>query len=144
MSNIEYYTSVEQATACLPLLESLREFPSTEDLREQLDRQFESGYKVAALLSGDTVAAVCGYRVSENLARGKHLQLEDLITDPDLRSFGHGEALFDHMVDLAAELGCSSVALISKMDRHDASRFYFNQRMQINAFHFSLELYSDD
>lgn len=78
-------------------------------------------------------------RITEMLARGKFLYVDDLITDETNRSRGFGDALFDWMVQYARENDCEELNLDSGVHRFAAHRFYFRKRMHIHAYNFSLK-----
>jgi GNAT superfamily N-acetyltransferase len=83
---------------------------------------------------------VAGFRVGENLPDGRHLHVDDLVTDQAARSAGHGERLFRWLVEEARRNGCSALTLESGVQRFAAHRFYLRQRMEIRAHHFVLPL----
>jgi GNAT superfamily N-acetyltransferase len=93
-----------------------------------------------AYLDDNGVRAVAGFRISEWLARGKYLEIEDLVSKNGERSKGYGAELFDWLVNYAREHGCVQVRLVSHVKRFDAHRFYLNRRMIIEAHYFSLAL----
>ena len=82
--------------------------------------------------------AVCGFRLGENLAWGRHLYVDDLSTLPDARGNGYGAALLEWVHAEAARLGCSQVHLDSgvQSERASAHRLYFGQRYRISSYHF--------
>jgi ribosomal protein S18 acetylase RimI-like enzyme len=78
--------------------------------------------------------------VSENLVRGRHLYVDDLVTDAAARSRGHGDALFDALVAEARRQGCAWLVLDSGLENGAAHRFYFRRRLTVAAFRFALLL----
>ena len=52
-----------------------------------------SGYRLAFVQDTDGVVAVAGFRVGENLAWGRFLYVDDLVTLPSHRSKGYGAKL---------------------------------------------------
>jgi GNAT superfamily N-acetyltransferase len=93
-----------------------------------------------AYLDDDGIKAVAGYRISDWLAGGRYLEIEDLVTAEDQRSRGYGGLLFDWVVDLARRSGCLQVRLVSHVRRVDAHRFYLRKGMTQEAFYFSMNL----
>ncbi len=75
---------------------------------------------------GKPVAAA-GFRIGENLASGKHLYIDDLVTLPAVRSKGYGAALLAWLVELAKSEGAQQLHLDSGTERIDAHRFYFGR-----------------
>ena len=86
------------------------------------------------------VLAVAGFRVAENLAWGRHLYVDDLVTAAAARSTGCGQELFDWLVRYAVEAGCGQLHLDSGVQRFDAHRFYLRNRMSITSHHFARTL----
>lgn len=124
-------------------------FPVMHELRPALDeaafvaqaqRQLATGWRLALTDVDGTVVGCAGFRVSEWLAWGKALYVDDLVTLASRRSEGHGEALFDWLVVLAREEGCAQLHLDSGVQRFGAHRFYLRKRMEITSHHFALKL----
>ena len=106
----------------------------------QILRQQAGGYFLAYCESGGEIRSVAGYRYSENLAYGKFMYVDDLVTTTDDRSKGFGKQLFDWLVAQAKTDGCAVFALDSGVHRFDAHRFYLVNRMNIVSHHFALRL----
>lgn len=100
----------------------------------------EGGFQLAMLEEGGVVRAVAGYRLIENLASGRVLYVDDLVTDDDGRSQGFGGQLFDWLTDRAREEDCRTLELDSGVQRFAAHRFYLTKRMTISSHHFRLVL----
>lgn len=102
------------------------------------------GYRLVASLVGgrDQAAAVAGFRVSDNLAWGHHLYVDDLSTSPDARREGHAGALMLWLAAEARRLGCAQLHLDSATGAHrfDAHRLYYNHGLAIYSHHFAREL----
>ncbi|MDI9546398.1 MAG: GNAT family N-acetyltransferase [Chloroflexota bacterium] len=125
---------------CHPVMVQLR--PHLADVNEfvaQVKRQFAEGFRLAYVEDGDAVVAAAGFRVQEMLAHGRLLYVDDLVSDAALRSHGYGAALMAWLVAYAREQGCVSLQLDSGVQRYDAHRFYFSQRMHIASYHFALK-----
>jgi GNAT superfamily N-acetyltransferase len=98
-----------------------------------------AGFQLAYLTDGE-VKAVAGFRISEWLAGGKYLEVEDLVAKSGERSKGYGGELFDWLVARAKENGCSQVRLVSRVTRSDAHRFYLRKGMKLEAHYFSMDV----
>jgi GNAT superfamily N-acetyltransferase len=113
-------------------------------LRQQLDgdyianmrRVFADGGEMCVALDSKRVAGLAVFRVYENTADGRHLYVDDLVTDEALRSRGVGRALVDFLAGLARQRGCKSIALDSGTQRERAHAFYFREGFTIRSFHF--------
>lgn len=119
----------------------LRDHLSEGQFRRLFRDAFDEGpYRIAALYDDDACRAVAGYRIYTNLATGKHLYVDDLVSIPDGRSKGYGKALNDYLMAKARTAGCATIQLDSAVHRADAHRFYFRERYRISAFHFQRPL----
>ena len=125
---------------CFPVMAELRPHLIRERFVEQIRRQSEDNYRLVFLEDGGEIRAVAGFRVSENLAWGKFLYVDDLVTAEGERSKGCGRALLGWIVDHAREAGCDEVHLDSGVQRFGAHRFYLREEMDITSHHFALKL----
>lgn len=130
----------DEIRSCYPVMAELRPHLQAEEFLARVKRQSErAGYKLACLLD-EEVKAVAGFRISEGLAWGKFLYLDDLVAKGVERSKGYGGTLFDWLVEYARAEGCDEFHLNSRVQRFDAHRFYLNKRMHIECHHFALKL----
>jgi GNAT superfamily N-acetyltransferase len=130
----------QEIISCYPVMAELRPDVRPEEFLARIRRQAEcAGYRLAFLIDGE-VKAVAGFRISEGLAWGKFLYLDDLVTKSDDRSKGYGGELFDWLVEYARAEGCEEFHLNSRVQRFDAHRFYLSKRMFIECHHFALKL----
>ncbi|HEX8147698.1 MAG TPA: GNAT family N-acetyltransferase [Pyrinomonadaceae bacterium] len=125
---------------CFAVMSELRPHVPPEEFLPRVRRQMEiAGYKLAYLSDGE-VKAVAGFRVSECLAWGKFVYVDDLVSKGGERSKGYGGQLFDWLVEYARAEGCDQFHLDSGVQRFAAHRFYLAKRMFIEAHHFGLKL----
>ena len=139
MPNLFIAQTDDEIVACYPVMAELRPHIQPEDFLSRVRRQQTGGFQLACLVADD-VKAVAGFRISENLAYGKFLYVDDLVSKSDDRSKGYGGALFDWLVDLAREHDCDQFHLDSGVHRFSAHRFYLTKRMEIASHHFALKL----
>lgn len=128
-----------EIAACFPVMSQLRSDVSREDFVRLVRMQEAQGYRLACVRDPE-VTAVAGFRVGDNLAWGRFLYVDDLVTDSCHRSSGQGAALLEWLVEHAREQGCRELHLDSGVQRYDAHRFYLRHRMEIRSHHFSLVL----
>jgi GNAT superfamily N-acetyltransferase len=127
--------------ACYAVMSELRPHISREEFLPAVRRlSAEAGFRMAYLKDSGTVKAVAGFRISEWLAGGKYLEIEDLATKEGERSQGFGGALFDWLVERAKSANCDQLRLVSHVRRFGAHRFYIRKGMIIEAHYFSLGL----
>jgi GNAT superfamily N-acetyltransferase len=125
---------------CYPVMAELRPHVTAEEFVPRIRRQMEiASYHLAYVLDGN-VKAVAGFRISECLAWGKFVYVDDLVSRSDDRSKGYGGNLFDWLVSYARDAGCDEFHLDSAVHRFGAHRFYLNKRMDIACHHFALKL----
>lgn len=138
---VEIAVTEEQIANCFPVMSELRPHLSAGGF-VALIRRLNSiaGLELAYLRDGDDIKAVAGYRVSEWLAGGKYLEIEDLVSASSERSRGYGGELFDWLTDLAAQRGCRQVRLVSRTTREAAHRFYLRKGMSLEAYYFSMDV----
>lgn len=130
----------EEIRSCYPVMSELRPHVPAGEFVPRVRRQMEAaGYKLAYLSDGE-VKAVAGFRVSECLAWGKFVYVDDLVSKDGERSKGYGGRLFDWLVEYARGEGCDQFHLDSGVHRFAAHRFYLAKRMFIEAHHFGLRL----
>lgn len=126
--------------SCYAVMAELRPHVQPDEFLVRVKRQAEiAGYKLAYLVEGE-VKAVAGFRISECLAWGKFLYVDDLVSKGEARSKGYGGKLFDWLVEYAKAEGCDQFHLDSGVQRFAAHRFYLTKRMLIEAHHFGLKL----
>ncbi|EMR01318.1 GNAT family N-acetyltransferase [Cesiribacter andamanensis] len=123
---------------CHAVMHELRPHLAEEPFVQQVLRQQEQGFRLAALEAEGSVRAVTGFRLQEMLAHGRILYVDDLVTAEKERSSGWGEQLFQWLLQQAREGGCAHLQLDSGSWRHGAHRFYFRQGMHISSYHFTM------
>lgn len=139
-SSIRLANEDHEIRDCYAVMAELRPHIQPDEFLLRVRRQAEiADYKLAYLLDED-VKAVAGFRISECLAWGKFLYVDDLVSKSGERSKGYGAALFDWLVEYAGKEDCDQFHLDSGVQRFAAHRFYLNKRMFIEGHHFGLKL----
>ena len=103
-------------------------------------QQAGSGWRLIYVEDAGVPVAAAGFRVSEWLAWGKALYVDDLICLESHRGKGFAEALMLWMEDLARREGCAQLHLDSGTHRLAAHRFYHRLKLGITSFHFQKKL----
>lgn len=137
---IELVETDDDIGRCFRVTSQLRPHIPEAEFVPRVRRQMKSGYRLACVTDAEKVVAVAGFRISECLAWGRHLYVDDLVTADGERSRGYGKDLFDWLVAYAREQGCEQLHLDSGVQRFDAHRFYLRHGMHISSHHFSLRL----
>jgi GNAT superfamily N-acetyltransferase len=126
---------------CWRVLQQLR--PQLDESRflAQARRQTaQVGWQLLYAEQGHSIVGCAGFRVSEWLAWGKTLYVDDLVTDEQEQGRGIGRALMGWLVAQARTQGCAQLQLDSGVQRFGAHRFYLMQGMHISSHHFALGL----
>ncbi len=131
----------DEIAECFSVMSELRPHLSQESFVPLIRHLgVSTGLTLAYVRIASEIKAVAGYRISEWLAGGKYLEIEDLVSKETDRSKGHGSALFDWLVDLAITHRCRHLRLVSNVRRQDAHRFYLKKGMSIDAHYFSMNV----
>ncbi len=139
-SKIFVAKSEQEILDCYPVMAELRPHIQRDEFQAMVKRLAEiAGFQLAYLTDGE-IKAVAGFRISEWLAGGKYLEIEDLVAKSGERSKGYGGELFDWLVEHAKENNCLQVRLVSRVSRTDAHRFYLRKGMSFEAQYFSMNL----
>ena len=87
----------ESHRAALALLELRPRLETVDRMTSQIDAQRSDGYRiVASFEDGDEdAAAVAGFRIVHNLAWGRFVYVDDLVTREALRGRGHADAVME-------------------------------------------------
>ncbi|HTL89787.1 MAG TPA: GNAT family N-acetyltransferase [Leptolyngbya sp.] len=137
---IQLAESDSQILKCFSTLSQLRPQLQQETFLDQVRRQQQGGYRLAFIDEEAQVIAVAGFRISERLACGRFMYVDDLIVDQTMRSQQYGQHLFDWLIHYATQHQCKALDLDSGVQRFEAHRFYLRQRMSISSHHFRLNL----
>ncbi|MBI5137538.1 MAG: GNAT family N-acetyltransferase [Nitrospirae bacterium] len=126
--------------ACLAVMAELRPHLDRQAFADRVRALGVGGYRLAYLAAGGGIVTVAGYRVSENLAWGRFLYVDDLVTAGAHRGEGHGGSMLDWLLERAREEGCDALHLDSGVQRIDAHRFYEGHGLRQTSFHFAIGL----
>jgi GNAT superfamily N-acetyltransferase len=123
---------------CFPIVHQLRPHLVEEKFVERVRRQQrEFDYQMAYLDDDGAVQVVAGFRISECLAWGKFLYVDDLVTTARARGTGLGQQLMTWLLEHARQHSCNEFHLDSGVQRFEAHGFYLKNRLHITAHHFS-------
>ena len=126
----------EEIAGCYNTMSQLRPHIKREDFLVRVRGQEKNGYKLAFIEDEDRVVSVAGFRITETLAWGKFMYVDDLVTNDDQRSKGYGDKLIDWLMERARENQCQEFHLDSGVQRFSAHRFYFRKKLAITGYHF--------
>lgn len=126
--------------ACFSVMQLLRPHLIESEFVARVHRQRETGYRLARMTDEGQTVAVAGFRQLDNLAWGKFLYVDDLVTDDARRSHGYGRALLHWLRSLGRAEGCTQLHLDSGTQRLRAHAFYEREGMAYTSKHFAEEL----
>lgn len=134
--DIQLATTDEAIRACFTVMRELRPHIVQETFPQQVQALRSEGYHLAYLRVEDDVVALAGFRFGKNLAWGRFLYVDDLVTLSNQRSKGYGKTLLTWLRQLAAEKGCDQLHLDTGVQRKEAQRFYQREGMTLASQHF--------
>lgn len=140
MSTINLAQSEEEIQSCYSVMVQLRPHLNERIFVDQVLEQMAQGYRLVALEMEQKVMAVAGYRISTNLAWGRFLYVDDLVTDEQHRSLGLGKQLLDWLKIEAEKQACQQLHLDSGLQRKSAHSFYKRENTNISGYHFACVL----
>ena len=140
MSVVEPAETDEAILACYEVMAQLRPHVARGNFLATVRAMQADGLRLACIRESGRVIAVAGYRISTNLFCGKHLYVDDLVTDEAERSKGHGRELLGWLRQLAVEHDCDVFHLDSGTQRNRAHDFYEREGMELASYHFSVRL----
>jgi len=121
------------------LLRELRPSLSVTDMVVAVQAAREAhGYELACVEAAGEMVCVAGFVITFKLAWGRHLYVDDLVTDPQRRSQGAGSAMISWLKAYARERGCEQLHLDSGVQRFAAHRFYLRHGFDITSHHFAI------
>lgn len=134
--SIRVATTDSEVAACYPVMRELRPHVAENQFLTRVRSQEHAGYRLAYVQESIGVVAVAGFRVGENLAWGRFLYVDDLVTLPVHRSKGYGAQLLYWLKEQATKEGCEQMHLDSGIQRKEAHRFYEREGMTMASRHF--------
>jgi len=133
----------EEVKKCYGTMSQLRPHIKKDEFLSLVKEQEQAGYRIAYVEDGTEVVSVAGFRMSQTLARGMFVYVDDLVTDENQRSKHYGDKLIDWLIDYAKENSCKEFHLDSGVQRFSAHRFYFRKGLTISCYHFEKILDND-
>jgi GNAT superfamily N-acetyltransferase len=141
--NIQIATTDTDIIACYPVMQELRPHLEEEEFLARVRGLQNAGYRLAYVQQPEGVVAVAGFWIRDNLAWGRFMYVDDLVTLASHRSQGIGTGLLAWLRDYAKQAGCQQLHLDSGTQRKDAHRFYEREGVAIFGYHFAENLASN-
>ncbi|WP_096086141.1 GNAT family N-acetyltransferase [Agaribacterium haliotis] len=137
--SVEIIDSDADIMLCFQAFKELRPKLDKQQFIQQVIRQAQHGYCIAAIKNNAAVVSVAGFRITEFLAWGKVLYVDDLSTLKQYRKQGYAAALMDWLIQHAKANNCDALHLDSGHHRHAAHKLYLKKGLSISSHHLSLE-----
>jgi len=127
--------------ACFPVMLALRpHLTNATELVTRIQSQATQGYRLLAAWRGEAVIGAAGYRMQENLIRGRFCYVDDLVVAETERRGGLGARLLDAVAVEARRAGCLRLTLDTGLDNLLGQRFYFRYGMLPASLRFGMQL----
>jgi GNAT superfamily N-acetyltransferase len=127
--------------ACCDVMRELRPHLDPGDaFVARVRRQQRDGYHLLAAWEDGAVQGLAGWRVQENLIRGRFCYVDDLVVRAAARRGGVGARLLDGVATAARALGLEHLVLDTGLDNLFGQRFYFRYGMLPVALRFAMKL----
>ncbi|MDO1510875.1 MULTISPECIES: GNAT family N-acetyltransferase [unclassified Neisseria] len=102
--------------------------------------QRNQGYRLLGIFEEGkaNAVAVCGFREEVNLASGRHIHIDDIVTIPQARNRGYAERLLAEVHKISKDAGIRQIHIDANVgcERTSAHRLYFKNGFEIGAHHF--------
>jgi GNAT superfamily N-acetyltransferase len=121
-------------------MHQLRPHLTKEQFIDQVVLQQDQGYRLLKSDYEGQIVGLAGFRVGHKLAWGKHLYVDDLVTDENTRSKGVGAEILKWLECYAVNLSCAQLHLDSGVQRFLAHKFYLRTGFIIASHHFTKTL----
>ena len=125
--------TADELAACFPPISELR--PLLRDVNEWVVRALDmqaDGYRVLAASVQGTVLALAGYRSMENLAHGRFIHVDDLVTLNGHRNQGLGSTLLHRLSKIGSEECCRRL-IINSTAAHLRAEKFFHRKGLVDA-----------
>ena len=129
-----------EITACAPVMLELRPHLAEQDFVSRIRLQEQDGFQLVCLKVDGRPVAAAGIRIITNMAWGRFLYVDDLVTLDAERSRGYGARLLKWLHEYARAQRCEQLHLDSGTWRKDAHRFYEREGMDMTSLHFASKL----
>jgi GNAT superfamily N-acetyltransferase len=133
--------TTDEIEACFPVMLALRpHLTGPAELVSRVQAQAEQGYRLLAAWRDGAVIGAAGYRMQENLIRGRFCYVDDLVVAEAERRNRLGACLLDAVAAEALRAGCQRLTLDTGLDNLLGQRFYFRYGMLPASLRFGMQL----
>lgn len=140
MTTIDFCNSDADIEECGIAMLELRPHIRVEDFVNRVRLQEKEGFRLVSMNADGRPVAAAGIRFVTNLAWGRFLYVDDLVTLDAERSKGYGAQLLKWLHDYARDQKCDQLHLDTGTWRKDAHRFYDREGMEMTSYHYASKL----
>lgn len=130
----------EEIKYCYEMMHQIREDLTERDFLSAISEQLKNGYKIVYVIQDEEIICIAGFTIGDKLSWGKHLLIEDFVTNKSIKSIEAAEALLNFIKIYAKQQKCNSIHLDSSIQKEEAHKFYLSQKMKIDSYHFSINI----
>jgi GNAT superfamily N-acetyltransferase len=124
----------------VPVIRELHKHKTDPQLRKMLGKQMKDRFQVIYIGYEKKVFAMAGFRTMKVRFSGKTLYVDDLITLPDHRRKGYGDALLRWMIQYAKDHQFDHFSLDSGLERKKAHKLYLKHGLEGIGAHFAKDV----
>lgn len=126
--------STEELKSVFPLMKQLREHLNEEQFVSLIQSAMaESRYQLLGFFENGKCQGLMGFRILTDLVHGRHLYIDDLVVDQNLRSKGLGAKLLSKAKDIAKAENCKRLRLCTGADNDRGKNFYERNGWKLRA-----------
>lgn len=130
-------SSIEDLKKCFPLLLQLRPHLTEESFFKLYEEAHKlDGYRIVVLEQDHQFLALMGYRWTTDFIRGRHIYIDDLVTDQNHQSNGLGAEVLRYAEDLALQNNCKTLRLCAGTENERGIQFYQRNGWTLRAHAF--------
>lgn len=131
----------QEMPSIFPFIKQLNKDMTEERFTALLGLMLEKGYRCAGAFDAEgKLVGISGFWELVRFWCGTHVDIDNVVTDENLRGQGIGKKLIDWIEDWARKQGYTFAVLDSYTHNSDSHRFYFREGYIIRGFHFTKDL----
>ncbi|MDF1880346.1 GNAT family N-acetyltransferase [Sulfurimonas sp. MAG313] len=123
---------------CFEVMKLLRPHIERDSFVSNVMEQIKQGYQLFYLSKNSKLVCLAGIKIGTNLAWGKHLYVNDLVSSSS--SLGYGKEMMQYVKSMAGLNNCKEIHLDSGVQRFEAHRFYLREGFKIASHHCSYKI----
>ncbi len=144
LTEIKIIDTTEELALCYPLMKQLRINLTREDfLNVYQEAHARENYVLVAAKNLGQIVGLMGYRFLHDFVHGKHLYIDDLVTDEQHRSKGIGAELLKYAESVASANNCKGMRLCTGIENSKGMKFYQTQGWALRAHAYKKKLVSN-